>query len=467
MIINVRFKNIEMKCFTIGLLFLVFNLSCQSNDGPTENEPEEIPVEVGVSQISYTSTSEVFTNPERGFMHTWTVYSEGEAVNMASLNNLKNSNISLVLRLYYLEKFKDSPLSETQLNLIRTDFERFREAGIKCVLRFAYNSDQNETDAPLNIIETHLDQLKPLFTENADIIAFVQAGFIGSWGEWYYTTNELTTPENKKVVLDKLLEVFPEEIKIQVRTPLYKQEIFEYSTAMDASVGYGNSAIARVGFHNDCFLASSTDYGTYQNIELEKKYISDEALFVPTGGETCPPTDVPLASCSTAETEMKLLKWTYLNLDYYGPVLQQWRDSNCFDDFERELGYRLALDTSELKDEATTSFNLKTTIENLGFAPVYNPKNSYLIFRSKGDGAVYKKKLDFDVRLVVPSVSYELEESVSLSDIPAGEYELLLEISDSHISLEERPEYKIRLANDGLWESSTGFNKLSHTLTIK
>ncbi len=466
MIIKNLTKYRKMKCFTIGLLFLVFSLSCQNSDSPTEEETEEIPVDMGISQVSYTASDDIFTNPERGFMHTWAVYSEGEPVNMVSLNSLKNVNVSLVLRLYYLEQFKDSPLSEAQLDLIKTDFERFREAGIKCVLRFAYNSNQNETDAPLSIIETHLDQLKPIFTENSDIIAFVQAGFIGSWGEWYYTTNGLTTPENKKAVLDKLLEVFPEEIKIQVRTPLYKQEIFEYTTAMDASVGYGTSDIARVGFHNDCFLASSTDYGTYQNVEIEKDYISDEALFVPTGGETCPPTDVPLASCNTADTEMSLLKWTYLNLDYYVPVLQQWRDSNCFDDFERELGYRLALKTSELADEVSSTFELKTTIDNLGFAPVYSKKKTYLILRSAQDGSIYKKKLDFDVRYVIPGVSYDLEESVNLSGIPTGEYELLLEITDTHENLEERIEYKIRLANSGTWEDETGFNKLSHTLTI-
>lgn len=461
-----------MKYSIVVLLFSFFNLSCQSGDTKEESQTpesptEETPVGTGENAIVYTPSEEVFTNPERGFIHTWSVFSEGEPVDSASLENLKTENVSLVLRLYYLDKFRETELSEAQLNLIRTDFQRFREVGIKCVLRFAYTNEQEGSDAPLTIIETHLDQLQPIFNENADIIAFVQAGFIGAWGEWYYSSNGLTTPANKKAVLDKLLEVFPEEIKIQVRTPLYKQEVFAYNTAMDASTGYGTSAIARVGFHNDCFLASSTDYGTYQNVELEKEFISDEALFVPTGGETCPPTDVPLASCKTAETEMALLKWTYLNLDYYGPVLEQWRDSGCFEDFERELGYRLALRTSELEDEATDTFLLNTTIENLGFAPVYNTKNTYLIFRSTTDGTLYRKKLDFDVRYVVPEVDYELEKSVSVSDIPAGDYELLLDIADTFSTIEERPEYKIRLANDEVWEPETGYNKLLHTVTLK
>lgn len=455
-----------MKCLTLGLLFLVFNTSCQS-DGSSETDPLEDPVNTDVSTIAYTFSNEVFANPERGFMHTWSVYSEGEPVSTTMLNNLKSENVSLVLRLYYLDQFKATALSETQLNLIKTDFERFREAGIKCVLRFAYTDNQEGSDAPLDIIETHLDQLKPLFTENADVIAFVQAGFIGAWGEWYYTTNNLTTTANKQAVVTKLLEVLPAEIKIQLRTPLYKQEVFGDNTALSASSGYGTSALARVGLHNDCFLASSTDYLTYQNIEAEKQYISQEAFFVPTGGETCPPTDVPLASCATAETEMALLKWTYLNLDYYGPVLQGWRNSNCFEDFERKLGYRLALEKAEFKKEVTGTLQIKATLNNVGFAPVYHSKETYLIFRSTADKSIYKKKLDLDIRRIVPKVGFELVEAVPLAGIHSGSYELLLEIRDRDASLSDRTEYKIRLANTGTWETETGYNSLTHTVLIK
>lgn len=45
------------------------------------------------------------------------------------------------------------------------------------------------------------------------------------------------------------------------------------------------------------------------------------------------------------------------------------------------------------------------------------------------------------------------------SDIPVGSYELLLQIADKN--LETRPEYSTQFANTGLWEESTGFNKLN------
>lgn len=445
-------------------IFLSLASSCQS-DGGGDNKGEQN----GLEKVTYTVSNEVFTNPERGFMHSWQVNSEGAPITTASLANLKKENVSIILRLYYLEKFKTTPLSQAQLDLIKTDFTRLRESGLKCVLRFAYTDAQDGTDASVAVISGHLDQLKPILEENKDVIAFVQAGFVGAWGEWYYTTNQLTTPANKKLILDKLLESFPKEVKIQVRTPKIKQDFVATTTAMDATVGYGSTNTARLGFHNDCFMASVDDYGTYINVTADKTYISNEALFVPTGGETCPPTNVPVASCSIAEKEMTLLKWTYLNLDYYGPVLQEWRNNNCFADFERKLGYRFSLASTSVKKEVALNGSLEfnALINNSGFAPIYNPKNAFLILRSTSNGTIYKKKLSFDARKVVPGVSYDLKESVNLGAVPAGTYELLLKIEDSAAKLMDRPDYCIRFANTGLWEATTGFNKLSQTVIIK
>lgn len=452
-----------MKMIYITLfLFSLFTSCSKSNVGDDKK-----PVDNSEVEIVYRPSTEVISNPERGFMHSWSVNSEGAPLNLVTLQSLKNENVTIILRLYNLASFKNSDLNEDQLSLIKIDFERLRTAGVKCVLRFAYNENQEDTDAPLHIIQRHLDQLKPIFAENADVIAFVQAGFIGAWGEWYYTTNNLTTIENKKAVVSKLLEVLPKEIKIQVRTPLYKQQVFNTATPIDATVGYGTSDIARVGFHNDCFLAGVDDYGTYQDVILEKNYISKEAFFVPTGGETCPPVDVPTASCATAEKEMALLKWTYLNLDYYGPVLNVWRNNSCFEDFQKKLGYRLLLKSAKLKKEVkvNSSFQLNAMLTNSGFAPVYNPKNTFLVLKGS-DGTLHKKALELDVRKIVPNVNFELNESINLSGIPAGTYELFVKIEDHFATIADRPEFAIQLANLNGWDPTNALNKLLHTLTI-
>jgi len=75
--------------------------------------------------------------------------------------------------------------------------------------------------------------------------------------------------------VDELLSVLPVEIMIQVRTPGAKQQVFNSTAQLEAAAAYTVDKSARVGHHNDCFLAVGTDYGTYTNITADKEYISN------------------------------------------------------------------------------------------------------------------------------------------------------------------------------------------------
>ena len=146
-----------------------------------------------LKSVTYQPTEEIFPNPERGF-YKYSLIEPGSgagALSFTQVSNYRNSGISLVMRYFYLKNFKDKPLSSDALKEIDNDFETTRRAGIKIIPRFAYSQAQDEPDASLEIIIQHLDQLKPIFEKNSDVIATVQAGFIGSWGEWYYSTNDL------------------------------------------------------------------------------------------------------------------------------------------------------------------------------------------------------------------------------------------------------------------------------------
>lgn len=53
-----------------------------------------------------------------------------------------------------------------------------REAGVKCVLRFAYTSLETEPDAPGCLLFKHIsNQLKPYLAKNADVIAVCKRGY--------------------------------------------------------------------------------------------------------------------------------------------------------------------------------------------------------------------------------------------------------------------------------------------------
>lgn len=446
----------KCKMIVVWLLMTCCLLACKENKSQIEEEG-----------IKYEATNDIFPNPERGFMKMFSVQSEGTPINSIQLEGLRGDAMTLVQRVYYFNLFKDKPLSQAQLDLIQADMDVVRTAGLKIVIRFAYTDQMDGTDAPLVIVEQHIDQLKPLFEANDDVIAFVQAGFIGPWGEWHNSSNGLDTEENQRKVLEKLLAVLPQHIMVQVRTPDQKQKVFNTTLPVSKDIAYTAEGRARVGHHNDCFMTGGTNYGTYINITEDKQYISNEAMYVPVGGETCPPEESYSPNCTNARTELKLLKWTYLNLDYYQPTLDLWRSSGCFDEFRRNLGYRLALTNAVVPEEASGSFRLTLKINNSGYAPLYIKKKVSLVFKSKSEGTYIEKELAFDIRDCKPSATETLEENVSLSGISPGEYSLYLRISDSSERLTDKIEYAVRLANSGVWtEENGGMNSLKANINI-
>jgi ABC-type phosphate/phosphonate transport system ATPase subunit len=68
---------------------------------------------------------------------------------------------------------------------------RARDVGVKVILRFVYNEDSSGNDTTLNRMIKHIEQIQSngILVNNADVIAVVQAGFIGAWGEWHSSSN--------------------------------------------------------------------------------------------------------------------------------------------------------------------------------------------------------------------------------------------------------------------------------------
>jgi hypothetical protein len=128
---------------------------------------------------------------------------------------------------------------------------------------FIQQRPDSAPDALLARVLEHIGQLTPVLADNEDVIAVLQAGFIGAWGEWHSSTNDLDSDANKQTILTALLAALPPSRMAQVRTPVYKSKIF--GTSLADGEAYAGTSKARTGHHTDCFLASSTDYGTYPN----------------------------------------------------------------------------------------------------------------------------------------------------------------------------------------------------------
>jgi hypothetical protein len=423
------------------------------------------------TSITYTADdSTIFPNPERGF------YASNGSCQFtpATLESYRTSqSVSLVLCEINLRPFINSNIDVATLNNINHAMALFRQAGLKAVVRFGYSWTANARpqDTSKAWMLTHIAQLKPLLQSNSDVIATLQAGFIGIWGEWYYTDyfgsmGVISTAQwkDRQDVLEALLDALPPARTVQLRTPAFKQHF--YGTApLTTTEAFTNTAKARVGQHNDCFLATADDYGTYANVAADKAYLAQDNLYVPQGGETCVVSRY--SGWTNANKDMTTLHYSYLNKDYNTSVLKSW--GNNINIAKRKLGYRFSLTQANYPNAVPSggTLNMNFSIRNSGYAAPYNARNVELILRNTSTGGIHAFKLNTDPRRWTPGTTSTISQSVTLTGVPAGAYALLLNLADPSPSLAARSHYAIRLANNaGLWEAGTGFNALNHTLTV-
>jgi hypothetical protein len=412
--------------------------------------------------IVYDSSDGIFPNPERGF----SAYRDFP-LSASFCQQLRSQAVSVVQRIYTVPQYVNDSLASSFLNLIQNDFNVARENGVKFVLRFSYTNDINGSDAPLDTILRHIDQLEPLLSQNYDVIANMEAGFIGAWGEWYYSSNGLNNTRDRRTVLYKLLDALPSDRMVCIRTPDYKRKIFNYSDPLTPEEAFSGTRRARTGAHNDAFLANWSDYGTYLDTLVDKTYLNLDNRFVPQGGETCEPSS--FSGCSNALKELKRMRWSVLNKDYHPAVLQDWITNGCMDEIKRRLGYRFRLMEATIQDSARPAavFQFSCSVINDGWASPYNPRNLELILREIQNGQIYYLLTEEDPRFWMAGDTSNITVLAGIpNNMPVGEYEVLLHFADPLPSLHDKSEFSIRLANVGIWESSTGYNALLDTLTI-
>lgn len=414
--------------------------------------------------INYQGTDEIFLNPERGFSGY-----RSNPITLSYINTLKASKISVIQRIYTIPQYNSTALPEVFLNAVQNDLNTARQGGMKVVLRFSYTNNQNGKDAALDTILLHINQLTPVLQNNYDVIAYVEAGFIGAWGEWYYSSHNLNNTASRRTVLYALLDALPVKRNVVIRTPDYKRKIFQINEPLDSAEAFSGSKRARTGAHNDCFLADETDMGTYlyNNIEGDKNYLNLDNRFVPQGGETC--CDCGFAGCNNALQDLARMRWSVLNKDYHPDVLNRWVNEGCMDEIKRRLGYRFELIQATISDSIKPGgiFDFSLQLTNKGFASPYNPRNFELILRNNSDHKRYRLLTDKDPRFWQGGDTINVNITAGIpANMPAGNYSVFLFLADPEQQLHDNPSYAIRVANENVWEDSTGYNFLNHSINI-
>jgi hypothetical protein len=397
-------------------------------------------------------------NPERGF------YGVVELTEETELGWVREAGQTLAFSTVRLDAWREQDLPASLLDLVRRGLAAARQAGLKVVLRFAYNDGpypRSDPDAPLLWVLRHVTQLGPLLREESDTVALVQAGFIGAWGEWHTSTHGLDNLVDKQAILEALLAELPADRHTQVRYPPDKQAL--YGGPLSPETALTGTPAARTGHHNDCFLSSATDMGTYPEGEQEqwKQYLAQDALWVPVGGETCAP-HLPRTNCPTALEEMSRLHFSFINEDYHPDVVAAWSAQGCRSVMDRHLGYRLVLVEADLPVGARAGqpFPFRVTLRNDGWAAPFNPRPAVLVLQ-QGSVVVEVPLQGVEVRRWLPGAEVTLRQAVTVPGaFTPGPVSASLWLPDASARLRTAPAYAIRCANQGTWEEASGRNVL-------
>lgn len=427
--------------------------------------------------VTFKPSTRDFPNPERGFYRA-----SGEPLDRldpAWFDRVFAEGGRLAYARMDLSAYRTRPLPADYLSALAKGFAKARASGVKLIVRATYNYPRGETgyqnaqDAPLPVVLRHVAQLKPLFERNKDVIAVVQAGFIGAWGEWHTSSNGLTSPENRLAVRDALLAAVPKDRFVQFR---YPPDLIAWTSTPPKRL--------RTGFHNDCFLASETDVGTFPENSAERERMRGQIATLtaeaPFGGETCNPADDPGAKprtdCADILREGAAFHLTYLNADYYrGMFHDRWQAQGCMAEVRRRMGYRLAYAGALLPPEAARGGRWagSITIRNEGWARPTNPRKLEIVLLGRA-GQVCRLAVAADARTWLPGAAHTVPFDLALpAGLAAGTYDVALALPDADAALGTERRYAIRPANDDDpaqgqgWSETAGAFRTGVTITVR
>lgn len=435
----------------------------------------------------FNATDAEIANPERGFYRwAWTDLDQFKKDDGA---DAYKNGIRIIYAMVRLDAYKSTSLPASLLAGLRTAFSNARQSGVKIIPRFVYNYPDNETeyrnvsDASLNSVLAHIAQLKPILQENSDVIAYLQAGFIGAWGEWHTSSNGLTSAANRTSIRDALLDALPRDQFVQFR---YPSHLMAWSATPPAEASaFNGSAQSRSGIHNDCFLASATDVGTFSDNATtraqQRSYTMALGKVAPFGGETCNPADEagaqPRTSCEDILSEGKQFSLTYLNNSYYTEAFHsRWKRDGCYAQVQRLMGYRLEFVSVEhpAAAKAGAAWPVQFAVRNVGWARPYKARQLNFLLKHRANGNVLKLATQVDPRTWTAGNAFTHDVSLAIpSTAPAGEYDIYVALPDGAAQLNGDARFAVRPANADntlnrqAWDAALGAFRVGTIVTLQ
>lgn len=400
----------------------------------------------------------------------------------------QGDSITITQLYIYLTAFWDSDvISEAGMKNIQTLFDGLRAHKVKAILRFAYSRDDgaignghSASNPPYSRIMKHLDQLKPIIQNNWDVVAVVEVGLLGTWGEW---TPSFSDTENNNIA-KTMFNIIPEGYGMVVRYISIRNKIASVLTS--AQMNY-------IGFCNDYFTTGLKNCGSsdWCMESSDYKHVADKSFTFYMRGEVpynegppwgfdiiMNPNDVLKVLKDHHYSAMDITQNFKDNITYWKKALVypgKLKKNNIFFDehyfkegdsqkilprslyqFIRDhLGYRLNVMKDPILEKKGNELVYDIKITNTGFATVLNPKSVYLVLIDENNQIAKEIELtDINPRdwqpwkkgkpteLLTHSITGKTQISLT------GEYKVGIWIPDSQESIKKEPAYCIKFATD-------------------
>jgi hypothetical protein len=368
----------------------------------------------------------------------------------------------------------NQPLSQTMLNDLDKHLSQFDNSGIRMVVRFMYNFGPigpTAQDASITTILTHLDQVAPILLKHKDMVFALEAGFIGTWGEWHDSTNNNDNIANRKLLLDKELSYFKGQFPILVRYPTY---LIDYLGSTTASTDFG--------LHDDYYLSDATDGGTWNSWNSPNTYsvialkqfavnVSSTSMFVGELGELY----TSLQTCQNIDQYSKTYNVQSMSLNIYPTTVSSFINSEgCLLSFLNKVGTRIELNQATISGNtsAGSTLNVSLTLSNTGYGRVVRarPVNIVLLNGQTVVSTIQVPLSQLDLRQLTnssPSKTYTFTVTLP-NDVTPYAYNknlnVAISIPDPAPSLNAQSNYMLPLNsldnNNQIFDTSSGFNKI-------
>jgi hypothetical protein len=369
------------------------------------------------------------------------------------------------------------PIPAQMLSDIDTRLAAYQGTGMRVMARFIYNFGPigpTAQDAPLSVILNNIDQLAPIVLKYKDIVFALEAGFIGTWGEWHDSTNGNDTAAAQAAVLNKEVSYFGGIFPILER---YPGDLIQY-------VG-GLTPPATIGLHDDYYASDSDDGGTWNTCITTAGWCLDNytpAQFQAFAAQVSTTTMfagefgalyAELQTCSALDSYSYTYHAQSISLNPYPATIgTELQDEGCALSFYNKVGTRIELQNATVIGNPTAGGQLYfgLTLANTGYGRVIRQRPATILLLS-GTTVVAQFPLPLttmDLTQLASSASpvpITFQTTLTLpSTFHSGEsISAVLLVPDPAPSLTAQPAYALPLnsldqTSNPIFAPSTGYN---------